>query len=124
MAFLGKERLLTKMELAIEKVEFANGDYVFVREMTGKERNTFEKSIVKQEKDRQGTIQFVQKLDNFRSKMAVCTVCDEKGKLLFTANDVDKLSESISAAMLDVITSAAQKLNGISVEAKEEIIKN
>lgn len=124
MGLLGKEQLLTKVALEVKQVTFKNGNWVFVREMTGKERNSFENSIMKQEKDSNGVMQLVQKLDNFRGKLAVCTVCDEAGELLFTMADADKLSESLSASMLEEIVKEAQIMNGISPVAKEEIEKN
>jgi len=124
MAFLGKEKLLIQAELEIKQVMFKNGDWVFVREMTGKERNNFENSIMKQEKDANGVLQLVQKLDNFRSKLAVCTLCDEEGNLLFTILDVERLSEAISATMLEEIVKVAQSMNAIVPEVKEEIVKN
>jgi len=124
MAFLGKEKLLTQAELEIKQVTFKNGDWVFVREMTGKERNAFENSIMKQEKDNNGVLQLVQKLDNFRSKLAVCTLCDEEGNLLFTMLDVERLSAAISATMLEEIVKVAQSMNAIVPEVKEEIVKN
>jgi hypothetical protein len=51
MGQLSKEMLLTKQALKIEKVEFENGDFVYVREMTGKDRDNFELSIMKARKD-------------------------------------------------------------------------
>jgi len=56
MAFLGKEKLLVQAELEIKQVMFKNGDWVYVREMTGKERNNFENSIMRQEKDANGVL--------------------------------------------------------------------
>jgi len=44
--FLGKEMLLSKASLKIEKVELSNG-HVFIREMTGKEKDVWELSMVK-----------------------------------------------------------------------------
>jgi len=124
MAFLGKEKLLVQAELEIKQVMFKNGDWVYVREMTGKERNNFENSIMRQEKDANGVFQMVQKLDNFRSKLAVCTLCDEEGNLLFTMLDVERLSEAISATMLEEIVKVAQSMNAIVPEVKEDIVKN
>lgn len=124
MGLLGKEELLKKAVLEVKKINFKKGDYVFVREMTGKERNTFEHSIMRQEKDSHGVMQLVQKLDNFRTKIAVCTLCDEEGELLFTMADVEKLSASVSASMLEEIATVAQSINAITPEVKEEIEKN
>jgi hypothetical protein len=125
MGFLKKENLLTKQALKIEKVEFENGDYVFVREMTGKDRDNFENSIMKARKDNKGNIQgYDQILENFRSKLAVTTVCDESGELMFTPRDADKLSECISITNLEKIVEVSSSLNKITPKDKEDLLKN
>jgi hypothetical protein len=125
MGFLKKENLLTKQALKIEKVEFENGDYVFVREMTGKDRDNFENSIMKARKDVKGNIQgYDQILENFRSKLAVTTVCDESGELMFTPRDADKLSECISITNLEKIVEISSSLNKITPKDKEDLLKN
>jgi hypothetical protein len=125
MGFLKKENLLTKQVLKTEKVEFENGDYVFVREMTGKDRDNFENSIMKARKDSKGNIQgYDQVLENFRSKLAVTTLCDENGDLMFTPRDADKLSECISIAYLEKIVEVSSTLNKITPKDKEDLLKN
>jgi hypothetical protein len=125
MGQLGRADLLQKEILLREKVELGNDEFVYVTQMTGRERDNFEQSLVKKIKDRKGTVTgFEQITEDFRAKLAVCTVCDEEGKLIFEPKDYNVLSINMSAAKLEKIINAAQKLNAISEEDKEALIKN
>lgn len=125
MTILSRESLLKKEDLTTVKVELGGGEFVFVRQMTGRERDTFEQSLIKKIKDGKGIVTaFEQSTEDFRAKLAVCTVCDEAGKLLLKPTDYPLLSESMSAARLEKIVNAAQKLNAISEEDKEALVKN
>jgi len=122
---LSRKRLLEKEELTIVKVEFENGDFVFVRQMTGHERDTFEQSLLKKNRDAKGVITgYEQATEDFRAKLAVVTLCDEKGNLLLQPGDYLLLSKSMSAKKLEKIINEAQKLNAITEEDKENIVKN
>lgn len=122
---LNREALLKKEELKIEKVVFDNGDFVYVREMTGRERDRFEQSLVKQIKDERGNIQdYERSLEDFRAKLAVNTLCDEKGILIMKPDDFGMLSQNMSAARLEGIINAAQRLNRISEEDRKVLVKN
>jgi hypothetical protein len=122
---LNRKKLLEKEKLQIEKVELENDDFVFVRQMTGRERDTFEQSLLKKNKDSKGqVISFEQSLDDFRAKLAVVTLCDEEGKSLLLPTDYSMLSINMSAKTLETIVNAAQKLNKISEQDKEELVKN
>lgn len=122
---LNRSKLLEKEELQTTKVEFENGDYVYVRQMTGHERDTFEQSLLKKNRDSKGNIVgYEQSTDDFRAKLAVCTVCDEKGNLILQPGDYLILSKSMSAKTLERIINEAQKLNAITEEDKEALVKN
>lgn len=122
---LTKDLLLQKEKLEIEKVEFENGDYVYVRQMTGHERDMFEQSMLKKNKDGKGNVLSVETvMDDFRSKLAAITLCDEEGKSLLSANDYAVLGNSMSAKRLEKIINMSQKLNAITEEDKEAIVKN
>ena len=58
-----------------------------------------------------------------RTCLAAFTVCDEAGKLLFTAADVEALGAK-SCAALDRIYETALSLNRLRVRDIEEIRKN
>lgn len=122
---LKKEDLLTKANLKTEKVELTNG-HVFVREMTGKEKEQWELSMVKQKPsgEKGKPVEYETTLENFKAKLAVVTTCDDQGNLLFTDKDVDNLNKYIRASDLEKIVNVAQKLNAITQQDKDEIVKN
>ena len=125
MALLTRDQLLQKEELLKEKVmlDEANDQFVYVRQMTAHEKNIWEMSQLQ----RTGTgknLTYNVVLDEYRAKLAVVTVCDEKGNLLFKPTDYDLLSNAISAAKLEKIVDVAQRLNAITEEDKEELTKN
>ena len=118
---LNREALLKKEDLEIVKVDLGKDEFVFVRQMTGHERDQFEQSIISVKKDGSGVDR---KMDDFRAKLAVNTLCDEKGKLMMKQADVTVLSRAMSAARLEKIMTVAQDLNKITEEDKEELVKN
>lgn len=124
MALLTRNDLLKKEDLKIERVEMGGGDYTFVRQMTGRERDRFEQSLLVEKKEKSGAITFERSLEDFRAKLAVQTVCDEQGTNVFESNDYETLSQNMSAARLELIVNAAQRLNRISEADKENLIKN
>jgi len=122
---LTKEALLKKQELEIVEVDLGNEECVYVRQMTGHERDQFEQSMRKEIRDKNGVItNYEMALADFRAKLAVSTVCDDKGILLLTKNDYMVLSNNMSAQRLETIINVAQKLNAITQEDKEGLIKN
>jgi hypothetical protein len=123
--FLNREALLAKPKLAIEKVEISNG-YVFVREMTGFEKDQWEQSLMKTAPNgnMQGQPKVNYDLSNFRAKIAVSTLCDEEGNLLFSMNDIILLNKSLKASDLEKIVEKAQAINGVSEKDKQEMLKN
>ena len=125
---LDRKKLLTKEKLTTVKVELGDGDFVFVREMTGRERDNFEQSLLKRvvSKDGKGkeVVTFEQALSDFRAKLAVCTLSDEEGNALLQPGDYPVLSQAMSASKLEKILTEAQKLNKITEEDKEELVGN
>ena len=122
---LTREDLLKKDKLEIKKVDLGNDEFVYVTQMTGRQRDNFEQSLLKKIRDKKGTItSYEQNTEDFRAKLAVVTVCDETGKLLFEPTDYALLSQQIGIVKLEKIVEAAQKLNAISEEDKEDLVKN
>jgi len=117
---LDRDSLLKKQELKIEEVDLGNGEVIYIKEMTGRERDEFEHSIMELDKNNKP----VNKLDNFRAKLAVCTICDENGELLLKLSDVQTLSNNMGARRLELIVERARELNMISEKDKEELTKN
>lgn len=123
MTQLTRDGLLKKDELKKIKVEFDDKSFVYVREMTGHERDSFEKSITKVRVQGNQVIQ-ESVYDDFRAKLAVATLCDVKGDALLKPTDYLALSQNMSATKLMKIADAAAKINGITPEEKEDMVKN
>lgn len=124
MGLLTREQLLAKEELKIVKVELGDGVHVFVRQMTGRERDRFEQSLLREIRDERGNVDYERAFEDFRAKLAVNTVCDEKGRNILKPTDVETLSPNISAARLERIINVAQRLNKISEADREALVKN
>lgn len=123
MAILKREDLLKKEELKTVKVDLGKGDFVYVRQMTGRERDRFEQSLLKQV-NKKGQIVYEQSLEDFRAKLAVNTICDSEGNNLLNPEDYGTLSQHMSAARLERIVEVAQELNKITDKDKENLVKN
>jgi hypothetical protein len=122
--FLDRAKLLQKEEIKILKVDLPSGDFVYVRQMSGRERDQFEQSLLKSVKNAKGETTFEQSLDDFRAKLAVASLCDEQGNYLLVARDIPMLSQNMTATSLDKIVTESQKLNSISETDKENLVKN
>ena len=122
---LDRNSLLKKEEVQIEKVDLGNGEYVFVRQMSGREKDSFEQSLLKEIKDKDGNVTgYDRTMIDYRAKVAVITLCDENGVALLKPDDYEMLSVNMSGRRLCKIADAAQKLNAIDEESKEKLVKN
>lgn len=116
---LTREAILQAVDLLTEDVEVPEwGGIVRVRGLTGAERDRFEGSVV-QVKGRKAAMN----LHNLRARLVALTAIDEDGERLFSSKDVEALGEK-SAAALERVFSAAQRLSGLSDEDVEELTKN
>ena len=116
MALLNKQAILDVQDIEVEKVDVPEwGGHVFVKGMTGMERDTFEASIV-QQRGKDARVNMV----NIRAKLAAQTVCDEDGIRLFTDKDVKALGKK-SANALQRVFDVAQRLSGITEGDVEEL---
>lgn len=125
MGLLDRKKLLAKQLLEVVKVELDNDEFVYVRQMTGRERDRFELTLNKDIKDDKGNVVDVESdLEDFRAKLAVQTICDENGELILRSEDFPVLSQHMGIQQLDKIVKAAQKLNRITKADKEALTKN
>ena len=120
---LNREKLLTKEVLEVRKVDLGKGEFVYVKQMTGHERDNFERSLLKEVK-KGNELDYVRSLEDFRAKLAVNTLCDKEGILLLKPMDYPILSQSMSAARLEKIVNISQEMNAIKEEDKEKLVKN
>ena len=121
---LTRENLLRKEVLKTVQVDLGGGQIVFVRQMTGREREQFENLLVKKISKGGKVVDYQQSMGDFRAKLAVNCLCDEKGKNLMQPGDYATLSQNMSGFKLIKIADAAGKLNGITEEDKEDMVKN
>lgn len=120
---LTKEEILQANDLVTELVNVPEwGGAVYVRGMTGLERDMYEDSILEQRgKDRKVNLR------NARAKLVALSVVNEKGERLFSQADVVGLGKK-NAAALQRVFDVATRLSGISEqdlnELTEEIVEN
>lgn len=124
MGLLTRNELLIKEVLKKEKVDLGDDKFVYVRQMTGRERDRFEQSLLKEKKGKGGAVDYERSMEDFRAKLAVNTVCDEEGNNILKPEDYPTLSQNMSAAKLEAIINKAQELNRITEQDKEGLLKN
>lgn len=113
---LGKSDILKVSDIDIELVEVPEwGGSVYVKGMTGTERDAYEASIMEQ----RGKSSKVN-LENFRAKLIAFSVCDKDGKLLFSQKDIAEIGKK-SAAALQRVYDVATRLSAISKSDVEEL---
>lgn len=116
MAVLSRDEILQAVDIKKELVEVPEwGGSVWVRGMTGADRDRFESSVI----EMRGSKQTLH-LDDMRAKLCSACICDEEGKLLFTPADVKALSAK-SATALNRVFAIAQRLSGIGEEEVAEL---
>lgn len=116
---LNKQQILELRDLTTEKVYVKEWkEYVFVRSLTGEERDRFEQSnLVKEGK----TLEV--KLFNVRAKLVALALCDEQGNSIMDESDAAWLGGK-SAGAISTLYDAAARLSGITKEDIDEIVKN
>jgi hypothetical protein len=118
---LKRDAILSANDLKIETVSVPEwGGDVAIRTLTGTERDKFEASMVRVTKSGKAE----QNMENVRARLVVlCAIDPDDNNLpIFTEKDIPLLGAK-SAAALDRVFSAAQRLNGFSdsdVEALAE----
>ena len=90
------------------------GGRIYIRTMTGQERDTWE--VYAQN-------QMTRKVVNIRAMLCAICLCDAGGQRLFKDSEAAQLSEK-NAAVLDRIYDLAVKANGLSAEELEQVEKN
>jgi len=87
---------------------------VYVRVMTGTERDAYEASVLRDKDTR---------LENMRAKLVVRCAVDENGNLIFTPDDVEALGGH-SWVALNRVSEAAMKVNAMTDASLEELKGN
>lgn len=116
---LNREAILAAEDIETRLVEVPEwGGSVYVRAMSGRERDELESSIVKQRgKQKQMDLRDV------RAKVAAICIRDAEGERMFNMKDVQALSDK-SAGALQRVFEVAQEMSGLTDEAAEELLGN
>ena len=116
---LTREQILAAIDQKIEAVAVPewNGT-VYVRNLTGKARDRFERSRFKLVGKEVEVIH-----ENTRASLLAASLCNEQGLLLFTEADIEALGEK-NGAVLDRLFDVAQRLSGLRKEDVEVRAKN
>ena len=110
MNILSKDAILAADDLPRETVHVLEwGGDVYVRTMSGADRDAFETSLIAREGERDG------RMENVRARLVALTLCDESGARLFEDGEIAALGRK-SARALDRVFAVAQRLNGIGTE--------
>lgn len=112
MPGLTANQILSANDTKVEPVEVPEwGGTVYVRVLRGTDRDQFEEWVNK-EKDK-----------SVRCRFLVLSLCDEKGNLLFTAEQMKSLNEK-SGDVLARVFERAWDINYLSPKAVEELGKD
>jgi hypothetical protein len=115
MAILNRDAILGAVDLKKELVKVPEwGGEVYISMMTGEARDAWEQSLV----GGKGT-----NLENIRARLVAFTAVDEEGKRIFTNEDASSLGQK-SATALERCVKVAQKLNRLTEQELDDLVKN
>jgi len=116
---LTRSEILEAADILTEEIIVPDwGGSVFVRGLTGAQRDEFEMQVMEQ----RGRKQIWNRKD-VRARLVVVSVVDEDGELLFSQSDIPAVSKK-SARALEPIFDTARRLSGMSVADVKELSKN
>lgn len=127
---LTRDEIFAAQDTRIEWVdvpEWGVGKGVFIRGLTGTDRDAFEMAMLDQKRDKRGrpTSQEIN-LTNLRAKLIVRTAVSTDdpvtAELIFRPSDVEMLGRK-SGSALQRLYAVAQRLSGLSNEDVEELTK-
>lgn len=115
---LTKSQILKGSSLKRELVsvpEWHEGGEVYVRTMTGQERDIFDQKMKDNSED--------ESMLEFRALLCASTVCGDDDALLFSEKDIKELNKKSSVPLIRIMMTAT-KLNPINEEDVEALAKN
>lgn len=114
---LTREAILAADDLPRELVQVPEwGGEVFVRTITGAERDRFEAALLGNSKSKNPQ----DRIRNVRARLAVLCCCDDAGQRLFRDEDAEALGAK-SAAALDRVFAVGSRLNRLSKRDEEQL---
>jgi hypothetical protein len=117
---LGTRTALEQIARRTVDVEFADLGFAYrLREMSGTERDKYEISAFK-EIDGKRTVDALY----LRARLIAFCMVNEKGERLYADDEIELLSNAVSASVLGKLFEAAQKLNSLDASAVDGAEKN
>lgn len=115
---LTRDQILAHDDLQRELVGVPEwGGEVYVRTMTGSERDMYELRMLDGRKDG------ITGIHDIRATLAALTVCNETGGPVFSISDIEALGAK-SCSALDRICEVAQRLNRLTAADVDELKKS
>lgn len=122
MKVLSREDVLNASDCSPVPVDVPEwGGRLFVRPMPGSARDQFELETARLRRAAGGA-DALGGMTNIRARLVAASACDEAGKLLFTAADVEILGQR-SGVALDRVFDVSRRVNGLDGEAVDEMGK-
>lgn len=118
---MNADSLLQADDLTIESITVPVWGTVHFRALSLKEQREWEESIAK--KDEGGKLEASANADEVMAKLLVRSMCDESGKLLFTADQWEALCAK-NGQIVKRVYDASCKLNGIGKAGRDQALKN
>ena len=114
-----RDKILNTEDLQREPVEIEEwGETVYVREMTGAERDEYESGLIANRDLPMG-----ERIKGLRALLVVMCTVDADGKSVFTPDDIEAVAAK-NARALDKIVNVASSINALSSDAIEDIAGN
>jgi len=117
---LTRDQILQSEDLPRELVSIPEwGGDIWVRTLTGKERDTLESSVANVNAQGKSNMNLI----NLRARLCSMTIVDEDGNRLFSDKDVEELGKK-NASALDRAFEVAQRLAGLTSTDVKKLEKN
>ncbi|MDB5297657.1 MAG: hypothetical protein JWO31_3640 [Phycisphaerales bacterium] len=111
-----RDQILAKARNVKTEAVDVDGETYHVRCMSANDRDAWEAQFVEFEESGR-------KLEGFRARLLVRTLCDDAGALLLTEADTEAVGQ-MDGATANALFTVALRLNGMDAKAGEEARKN
>jgi len=117
--FLTRDQILGADDIPTEVIDVPEwGGQVKIRGLTGAEKDRFEQDSM-QGKGKDTKMNLI----NIRARLVALSIVDESGRRIFGKHDIEALGKK-SAAALERVFTAAQKLNGLTDDDVEGLTED
>ena len=117
----GNRASLESIKRKTVEVEVPEADAIFrLREMSGTDRDKFEVSAFKEDKDGKRSVDPLY----LRARLVALCLVGEDNVRLYADDEIHMLSDNASASVIGKLAAAAQTLNALGGDAVEDAAKN